>query len=440
MNFTNSSLDSFEDLAIDHVTEFVNLTTTTPRPQPPGQPINGQALLHAMLMNFPEYRLATSINFYGYITEVVVGSVANILALIVMLGLTHLPICNYMASLALVDLIVLLVPCLLRWLLTVDIDPRPANAAACKILNFMSHWSFNSSAWILVAMTVDRYIAITFPLKAIRLSTPRRARIVIGILILSTAAVSAHFFVTAVVETQPVIQEPLCVGHDKFKHFLEVTWPWIDATLYSFIPFAFLLVFNFLIIRSHRRSLAVTSLLKAEKVGEKQLSISRATRRITVTLLVVAFAFIIMTAPKVILTIIRPAVFNFKPAPNKTDFQILAQYTLAASLVNLLLYGNHSINFFLYVLTGRKFREQLLNTFTHCRRRRLRRIKPAVIECSSTETNVSSSRNSRSFSTEEQPAAYVQCDETSGAPKANLVTVSEIRTREERSASIIRCL
>lgn len=385
-------MNNFTSIIIENGT-YVEMTTVG-RIRAPS--INLQDALNSILMSYPEYRLATSINSYAYITEIVVGIVTNLLTLIVMLGLTHLPICNYMAALALADLSVLLGPCLLRWLLTINVDPRIFNVIACRLLNFLSYWSFSLSAWILVAMTIDRYIAISYPLRALRLSTPRRARIVVGVLAIIMVLVNFHFLIILDVETQPGMPDKMCVGYDQFRHFLEVVWPWFDATVYSFLPFSFLIVFNFLIIRSHRRSIVATSTMKGSKSGEIQLNMNYTYRKITITLVVVAFSFVIMTAPKVILHIIRPTVFNFKPVPNRTDFKILAQYTLAASLVNVLMYGNHSINFFLYVLTGRKFREQLINTIGRFAKRRMRRVQSSPVNCSSTDTHTSSFRSSQS--------------------------------------------
>ena len=42
-------------------------------------------------------------------------------------------------------------------------------------------------------------------------------------------------------------------------------------------------------------------------------------------------------------------------------YKRLAQFTLARTVTELLMYANHSINFFLYCATGQKFRQQVLN-------------------------------------------------------------------------------
>ena len=46
---------------------------------------------------------------------------------------------------------------------------------SCKIIIFMLFSSADSAIWLLVAVTVDRFIAVRFPMKKSRLCTPRKA-------------------------------------------------------------------------------------------------------------------------------------------------------------------------------------------------------------------------------------------------------------------------
>lgn len=376
------------NMALENNISLVNFTTTTRR-------IVVQVDLEAILMNFIEYRLSKLLTYYGYITEVVVGSVANILVLMIMIGLKHLPICNYMAVLALADLSVLLVSCLHRWLTIEIYDIYSLHTATCRIFTFQSYASFSLSAWLLVAMTVDRYIAITYPLKALRLSTVYRARTITAALIIVIALINCHFFITLVVEEKRSKQERVCVSYAKYRYFVNSVWPWIDATIYSFLPFTFLIVFNFLIIRGYRKSATVHSALQGQRSEETAVASGQVSRRITFTLLTVTFTFIILTAPSAILLIIRPTVFNFKPTPTQTDYKTLAQYMLTASLANFLMHANHCINFFLYVLTGHKFRQQFLNIFMCRKKAWLRCGQVKKDESGSHGTNLTSLRSQK---------------------------------------------
>ncbi|XP_005090222.1 CX3C chemokine receptor 1 [Aplysia californica] len=372
-------------------------TTSLPNETIPAFPIgiiSAQDLLEAILSNYPEYTLASSLNQYGYLAEVVVGTVANTLALVVMLSLSRLPVCNYMAGLAFADLSVVLGVCLVRWLHTKGLDPRNQDTASCRVLTFMAYWSFSVSAWILVAMTIDRYLAITFPLKALVHSTPRRARLTIIGIMAVMALINIHFFVTMAVNYNKNGVTTTCQAYNEYAHFVDTVWPWLDATVYSFLPFFILLIFNFLIIKNHAKALRQNSFLKGSVKVENPNSAGRSNRKMTITLLTVSFTFMIMTAPRVILQIIRPTIFNFKPKPNTTDFEILARYTLTASLTNLFMYGNHCINFFLYCLTGNRFRQQLVHLVRSCYQRKLRRVFPANIDSVATEMTISKRRRS----------------------------------------------
>lgn len=48
----------------------------------------------------------------------------------------------------------------------------------------------------------------------------------------------------------------------------------------------------------------------------------------------------------------------------------IAEYSLVSSIFSFLLWTNHSINFFLYCLSGKRFRQELLRIIAYCFRRK----------------------------------------------------------------------
>ena len=50
----------------------------------------------------------------------------------------------------------------------------------------------------------------------------------------------------------------------------------------------------------------------------------------------------------------------------------IARYSLVSSIFNFLMWTNHTINFFLYCLSGRRFRQEFLRMLTHCVHRKRR--------------------------------------------------------------------
>ena len=77
--------------------------------------------------------------------------------------------------------------------------------------------------------------------------------------------------------------------------------------------------------------------------------------RLTVMLLTISFAFLLTTLPLLIANISAEFLHNIK-----RDMEQLSKFTLVRSITEMLMYINHSMNFFLYCATGQKFRHQLI--------------------------------------------------------------------------------
>ena len=78
-------------------------------------------------------------------------------------------------------------------------------------------------------------------------------------------------------------------------------------------------------------------------------------RQITVTLLLVTFTFLVLMMPACLI-LIYVVVFDFTQSP-----EAFAGYYLFGNIAGQAYFTNSGINFFLYVISGRKFRSDLLN-------------------------------------------------------------------------------
>ena len=121
---------------------------------------------------------------------------------------------------------------------------------------------------------------------------------------------------------------------------------------------------NSFIIHAIRKSFKIREIRSGAEQGQGQIEgqTKNSERQVFATLLLVTFAFLILTTPAYVFflyvmffdytkTLIRFAGFHF--------FYHVAQK---------LQYTNYSINFFLYVISGRKFRVDLINLFK-CKKR-----------------------------------------------------------------------
>ncbi|KAF6027794.1 hypothetical protein EB796_013899 [Bugula neritina] len=263
----------------------------------------------------------------------------------------------YMTALAVADTLVLVFGCLRRWIIEVfHVELLNASPSACAIINFLSYWSFDVAAWILVIMTLDKLIIVASPMRA-HMRTRRAAAIALSVVVVVSAGINLHIFFTTEYNNK------LCKAKDEFALFYANVWPWIDAAVYSFVPFISLLVLNVIIL---------FFVGKANKRRQNMAKNSKSSNHaLTVMLLSITFAFLILTAPAVVIHILRE---KGEPYFNLTDPSDFAKYTLTRQVSRVLLYLNHSINFFLYCVAGPKFRNELKLMFScQSRKERIRK-------------------------------------------------------------------
>ncbi|KAK6180130.1 hypothetical protein SNE40_012335 [Patella caerulea] len=336
-------------------------TTTTESPSPPVLD------LITILSLYSHYRWSRYLGIYTNPVLIVLGTIGNFLSFLVMTRKSMIKSSTfyYMAALAVADTLVLYFGCLRTWLAYLNgYDAIILSPAACKTFSFMSYWSFDIAAWILVAMTIDRFLAIHYPLKVAKYATTKRARKTIITIIVIFAGINAHFFFILTINSRGS-----CTALDEHKNFFNLVWPWLDATVYSFLPFIILVIFNSLIIYDHHKAVIRRSSLQPNMVSGSNIQPfyrNYANRRLTIMLLMVSISFLITSSPKTILIIIRPYAFNVLDGGTGINFPLLATYTLTSSIANLLIYTNHSLNFLLYCMSGLRFRTELKHIFLRC--------------------------------------------------------------------------
>lgn len=193
--------------------------------------------------------------------------------------------------------------------------------------------------------------------------------------------IDGHFLLTLELE---IIDDDYRVCHPKHwaRHFVGKIFVFIDALKYSALPFCILLILSILIIQrvfhaegisaqlqnlrplnsyrqyattptpsctTHSSSLAVTT-----TNSNLLTSNTRVGRRVTFMLLSVSIAFCVFSAPmsfmQIVQSIIKPGHYELPLAIGK-------------AVAELCQYVNHSCNFFLYALTGRIFRRELVRLF-----------------------------------------------------------------------------
>ena len=289
------------------------------------------------------YKQAIFLITWFFPVIILVGTMGNFLSFVIMLRreMRQTPTFLYLATLAVADTCVLYLSALKTWVRTISgFELLHMSNAGCKIIFFIIHFSINFSAWLIVAVTIERFLAVWYPLKANTLCSLSRARFIV-LMIALIFILNSHIFWTAELHHYPVSGHSSCQAY-AYENFVCNVFPWIHMVLYSFLPFVILLVFN---------SLIIVSLVKNKGIFSNMTKDERSSRekhhRLAITLLSISFTWIITTMP-------RPLHQIATPQPTSMDE---AGYRLLGKVIcYMLMYTNHSINFFLYCLTGQRFR------------------------------------------------------------------------------------
>ncbi|CAL1545331.1 unnamed protein product [Lymnaea stagnalis] len=195
----------------------------------------------------------------------VVGTIGSVLSLLVLCrkSMRSQTTMFYLAVLAVTDIMVLYTGLVRLWLEHAhDIYIRHHSDAACKLHTFVVYISLDCSAWILVAVSVDRCLYVTWPHRAKIWCTIRNARITVTAIAAAVGLVNLHFFWTYQLEGDEhnriysnggmkcyaVTSSPFTV------RFVENVWPWIDLCVYCLFPFLFMMISNGIIIQQLVRS------------------------------------------------------------------------------------------------------------------------------------------------------------------------------------------
>ncbi|XP_076470487.1 putative G-protein coupled receptor 139 [Babylonia areolata] len=339
----------------------------------------------AQLWEFPEQQLRHHLLLYVPPIFIVMGTVGNLLSFVVLRcrAMVKVSSYQYLASLAVADSLVLYIGLLRLWLGEVTgTDFHDSTNWVCKLTISFGYMASDLSVWLIIAVTVERYIVVCFPLRASAMINTARAKKVIGFLVLLMFTINLHFFWTVEIVQRPVDGKNVgnCEAAPHYHKLVDEVWPWVDACIYSFVPFIFIIVLNILIIREVIKARTTRQRLvnTPEHHYHQQIPSRRFTgqavhsrngvvncrrtsgtgegTKLTIMLLTVSFTFLLTTLPMNI-ALIFTAFWN----QQKThDLQQAARFNLTKTVTELMMYVNHSINFCLYCATGHKFRQQIM--------------------------------------------------------------------------------
>ena len=203
-----------------------------------------------------------------------------------------------------------------------------------------AHYIFNMSAvvssWLTVSVAIERYILVCHPTRAKVMCTITRSRVIsflVCFLMVTLTFPSALRYRTITVQRPNITYLDVEVT-ELWRNTVFVAWyTWIQNLLRSIIPLFLLIVMNTFIINSLRKTRA-----------NKRMA-SR--NRITVMLIIVIIFFIVCITPDAIMS----SRFGYHEAKSYLVKGI-------REITDMLLTFNAAMNFYLYVIFNRIFRNQ----------------------------------------------------------------------------------
>ncbi len=282
----------------------------------------------------------------------ILGIVGNTLTILVMRRkrLRGSTACVYLPLIAFFDSLALIFGMIPEWIeASFKYKFKEIHPATCKFEKFSFYTCADVAIWLLVAFNLDRFVAVCFPLKRTKICVNRRAWIIAaGLLLLGFIKNFPVFWTRGYQKFDDGYETNCGRPHEYFEKYVR---PWIAFTCVSLIPFIFITTFNAGIIYTlvHLRDIT-SSDIKINNVCTQTDVRNRRFSQTTIMCIGVSVLFLLTVVPSMILNI-----GNAYWSKGGND-----AYDIAKAVNNIIVYLNHSLNFFLYCLTGRRFRQELV--------------------------------------------------------------------------------
>ncbi|XP_043540473.1 probable G-protein coupled receptor 139, partial [Chiloscyllium plagiosum] len=218
----------------------------------------------------------------------------------------------------------------------------------CSIRDIIGSTAGTSSVWLTVTFTFDRMVAICFQKLKRKFCTERNAAVIITTVSLLSLLNKIPVYFT---------YEPYyCkMTYEYFYYPAWIAFDWGDRILTPVLPFFLILLLNAVTDRHILLDGAVRRKLRGQQNGDKPNDPEMKNRRRSIILLfAISGSFIVLWITRVITLVIQRITGWYSRAP--------AGYWVGDRMGTMLQLSSSCTNTFIYAVTQREFREEMLNT------------------------------------------------------------------------------
>ncbi|GFS30109.1 FMRFamide receptor [Trichonephila inaurata madagascariensis] len=302
---------------------------------------------------------------------------------------------NYLAALAIFDMMYLI----FTFILSLSHYPRVPDSdhyvywRLKPFILMLTDTCSNTSVWLTVTFTVERYIAVCHPMKGKVFCTESRAKkAIVAVFLFCFAFTIPTPFEWKVIErvNQETNHSILALDHSEMgKNYLYRTiYYWLTVVFFIFVPFILLAIFNSFLIRSVHLSKVQRSSMTRETNDNSQEN------KITIMLIAVVILFFICQLPTACHLLYSTLHENF-------DAKQLNLLRGLGNIFNFLMSLNSAGNFVLYCLLSQKYRRTFIQIFCPCLRDKRTTMNSMYYQstvCSNVDTDSPGSSSSRRLS------------------------------------------
>ncbi|XP_053392232.1 somatostatin receptor type 2-like [Mercenaria mercenaria] len=233
----------------------------------------------------------------------------------------------------------------------IELYSETKSSAYCKILSYILTVAQVYSNLILVSWTLERFIAVIFPIKLASWCSIRNTKITSGLLLLFCMAITIPYITE--VDAINIWNGKTLVNVCQFSEFMYSTWTHIESVYYIYLPMMLVCTCNLAILcRLNTMTKARINMASNQDTIDKK---SKENRKMTILLLSISGTFIFLHIPHAIALVVgymHPDLIVFL----LEDPHGFAKYLLYVTCGFFVTEFQNSINFFLYCITGTKFR------------------------------------------------------------------------------------